>query len=109
VLAAEQEAEIVRRCLAGERHQALAAEFGCASSFVDYLVRHRRSELTAREFEVLRLLATSASPAQIAVQLHLTAQTVRMCASRVYHKLDVRNRAEAVSKAVELHLIEEAS
>ena len=102
----EQEEEIVRRRRAGEPAAELAAEFGCASSFVCYLLRRQSRELIPREVDLLRLLASSASQEQIAAQLQIAPKTVVYYLTTIYHKLRVSGRAEAVGKAVELGLIE---
>lgn len=54
------------------------------------------TDLTAREWQVLALIARSLSNDQIAAELHLARQTVRNRVSQIYEKLGVRSRAEAV-------------
>ena len=66
----------------------------------------RRLALTDRELEILRLLATPKSPAQMASQLFLSKKTVQNHISAIYRKLDVRSRSEAIVKGMELHLID---
>jgi len=56
--------------------------------------------LTAREIEVLRLLARGYSNAQIADELGITERTVKNHAGRIYGKLGVGSRMEAVLHAV---------
>jgi len=51
--------------------------------------------LTARELEVLRLVAAGATNGEIARSLWVTEQTVKFHLSNVYRKLDVGNRTEA--------------
>ena len=51
--------------------------------------------LTAREVEVLRLVAADAPNGRIAAQLWITEQTVKFHLSKVYRKLGVSNRTEA--------------
>jgi DNA-binding NarL/FixJ family response regulator len=65
----------------------------------------RRLELSERELQVLRLLATPMTAAQIAARLFLSAKTVQNHASAIYEKLGVHSRSEAVVKGMELHLI----
>ena len=65
----------------------------------------RRLDLSERELQVLRLLATPQTAAQIAGQLFLSTKTVQNHVSSIYRKLGVRSRSEAVVKAMELHLI----
>jgi DNA-binding NarL/FixJ family response regulator len=61
--------------------------------------------LSAREREVLALIATGATNREIADRLYLSPHTVKEHTSAVYRKLSVRNRAEAVRQAQELGLI----
>lgn len=63
------------------------------------------AELTPREREVLGLIAAGRSNAQIAAGLGLSEQTVRNYAARVYSKLGVHSRAEAVVWARERGLV----
>ena len=51
--------------------------------------------LTDRELEILHLVASGATNAEIARQLWITQQTVKFHLSNVYRKLDVANRTEA--------------
>jgi DNA-binding CsgD family transcriptional regulator len=55
--------------------------------------------------EVLRLLARGRSYAEIAAQLGVTVNTVGTHIKKLYVKLDVHTAAEAVMRAVELHLL----
>ncbi|HEY2492909.1 MAG TPA: hybrid sensor histidine kinase/response regulator transcription factor [Paenibacillus sp.] len=57
--------------------------------------------LTARELEILQMVAQGLRYKTIASKLYLSDGTVRNYASSVYLKLDVRNREEAVQKAVQ--------
>ncbi|MGY1750873.1 response regulator [Modestobacter sp. SYSU DS0511] len=56
-------------------------------------------QLTAREREVLDLVAAGRSNAQIAAALHLSPKTVRNNVSNVLTKLQVADRAEAIIRA----------
>ena len=56
-------------------------------------------ELTAREREVLRLIAQGLTNAAIAERLVLSPKTVRNHVSNIFSKLGVSSRAEAVVKA----------
>ena len=61
--------------------------------------------LTVREREVLCLLAAGASNRQIAQALGVTVGTVKTYTHRIYQKLDVESRIQAVSRAHFLNLI----
>jgi DNA-binding NarL/FixJ family response regulator len=52
--------------------------------------------LTARELEVLKLIANGMTNNEIAVELVLSAGTVKTHGNHIFFKLDFRNRAEAV-------------
>lgn len=62
-------------------------------------------QLTARELEVLRLLATGLSNNQIGEQLYISATTAKFHVSNIMRKLDVSRRAEAVYAASKRGLI----
>ena len=55
----------------------------------------RHVSLTARELQILELVAEGASNGRIARQLWVTEQTVKFHLSNVYRKLGVSNRTEA--------------
>ncbi len=61
--------------------------------------------LTDRELEVLRMLTTSLSSAEIARELFIAPSTVRSHIKRIYAKLDVHNRIEAIQRAHEIDLL----
>jgi DNA-binding CsgD family transcriptional regulator/tetratricopeptide (TPR) repeat protein len=61
--------------------------------------------LTAREREVLRLVAAGLSNRDIARQLVLSVGTVKWYVSDIYSKLDVGNRTQAVARARDLNLL----
>ena len=61
--------------------------------------------LTAREREVLELVAAGLTNAEIAAQLQLSPNTVKEHASTMFRKLGARNRAEAVQRAQRLGVL----
>jgi ATP/maltotriose-dependent transcriptional regulator MalT len=61
--------------------------------------------LTAREVEVLRLLAAGAPNRAIAEQLVVSLETVKKHLSHLFDKLGVANRTQAVARARELGLL----
>jgi DNA-binding CsgD family transcriptional regulator len=64
--------------------------------------------LTAREVEVLQLVATGLSNAEIADRLYLSPNTVKVHVARVLGKIGVRNRAAATEFAIR-HRLHESS
>ncbi len=87
----------------------VAANLGEGIRQLDYVpgaYEQRRLELTDRELEILRLLATPRSAAQIATELYLSKKTVQNHVSAIYRKLGVGSRSEAILRGMELHLID---
>jgi LuxR family maltose regulon positive regulatory protein len=62
-------------------------------------------QLTQKELEVLRLLATRLSRREIGEQLYVSLNTVKTHQRRVYRKLGVEDRDAAVTRARELGLV----
>ena len=63
------------------------------------------ARLTAREVDVLRVVAEGATDQDVAARLGLRPRTVTTYLSTIYAKLDVRTRTAAVRVAREQHLI----
>ena len=61
--------------------------------------------LTAREREVLGLLAAGSSNREIASALFVSLPTVKTHLAHIYDKLDARNRNEALGRAMTLGLL----
>ena len=61
--------------------------------------------LTAREKEVLQLMAQGLANKQIALSLSISEHTVKFHLSSLYAKLGISSRTEAVKRGIELGLI----
>lgn len=62
--------------------------------------------ISARELEVLRLLADGRSNKEIARELDVSPNTVKTHVARLYEKLEVRRRAQAILRARELGMLQ---
>ena len=68
--------------------------------------RPAHAELTARELEVLRLIARGYANKRIAAELHVSEKTVKSHVSAVLRKLDVADRTQAAMYAVRERLVD---
>jgi DNA-binding NarL/FixJ family response regulator len=88
---------------------AVNAPLGFLSTGLAAAVMRRASiaaaRLTAREQEVLELLADGLGSAEIAGRLYLGESTVKTHVTRIYRKLDVNNRAQALVAAMNTGLL----
>jgi len=64
-----------------------------------------RLGISQREMEVLLLVAAGATNQQIADQLFVSLNTIKTHTSRLFEKLDVQRRTQAIEKAKRLHII----
>ena len=62
--------------------------------------------LTKRELEVLNLLATGMTNKEIAIELGVTAGTVKVHAHNIFSKLNVTRRTKAIAEAKKLNLLD---
>ena len=108
----------------GEDMSSLLTNFSSGMPFADYaenllaVFPHSNSDipvsqveevksthLTDREFEVISLLHQRLSNQEIADKLFVSYSTVKRHTANIYHKFQVNNRREAVSKALSLEII----
>src|SRR5690606_17002031 len=96
-----------------EAARAALAELGAAADLraLDEEMRRpgpsvaNQAGLSARELEVLRLVATGKPNKSIAAALHLSVKTVDRHVSNIFTKLKVASRAEATACAYEKKLL----
>ena len=61
--------------------------------------------LSARELEVLQLVADGLSVPEVASRLYISAKTVKNHLASIYQKLDARDRTQAVIRAVRIGIV----
>ncbi|MCS5510963.1 response regulator transcription factor [Curtobacterium flaccumfaciens pv. flaccumfaciens] len=87
---------------------AAAGESALAPAVASRLMARMRApgvSLSAREIEVLRLVAEGASNVDVAARLHITDATVKSHLVHVFSKLGVGSRTAAVSEARSLGIL----
>lgn len=72
-------------------------------SAIELEVPHAR--LTRREVQVLTLIIEGRSSKEVAVFLYLSKRTVDFHLARIFEKLNVTNRVQAIRRAAELGLV----
>jgi DNA-binding NarL/FixJ family response regulator len=101
-------AEALKAVMAGGRYVATSLSAGLVGrlqAVAPPTDQMHHDLLTYREREVLALLAGGASNREIAANLSVTVATVKSHLVHLYAKLEVRNRHEALSRAVGLGLL----
>ncbi|MBA2286329.1 MAG: hypothetical protein H0W02_12675 [Ktedonobacteraceae bacterium] len=98
----------VRRLLVVFAHDTQQTPFSLHLDRVTHL--HQKDDvappvLSERERDIVRLMAQGYSDRAIARQLMLTENTVKTYAKRMYAKLDVKNRTQAVVRAREFQIL----
>ncbi|MBO0870807.1 MAG: response regulator transcription factor [Micromonosporaceae bacterium] len=93
--------------LAAIRRAAVAPDSFTAPDLAGVLRRPQtRARLSAREGEVLRHLLTGSTLATIADTMLVSESTIKTYASRIYRKLGVRDRGQAVDAAIRAGLVQ---
>lgn len=82
-----------------------ALEPAVAARMLARMAEPPADELSARELEVLQLLARGDSNKQIAARLTLSENTIKTHLSRIFDKLGARSRTEAVTVAIQRGLV----
>ncbi|HYE11017.1 MAG TPA: LuxR C-terminal-related transcriptional regulator, partial [Patescibacteria group bacterium] len=78
-----------------------SAPVAAKSKAVSWLIE----PLSEREIEVLRLVATGLSNADITRKLYISLGTVKWHLNHIFAKLGVKNRTQAINKAKDLEII----
>ncbi|HTP18603.1 MAG TPA: response regulator transcription factor [Solirubrobacteraceae bacterium] len=93
--------EAVARAARGEEFVSASVATG-----LEALRRTAHEELLSpREIEIVRLIALGHTSVEIATMLHLSRRTVETHRARIFHKLDLKTRAELVRFALDHRLI----
>ncbi len=82
---------------------------GLAASMLDEVrrlaTRAAAEVVTKREEEVLQLIADGCSSVEVAERLFISQKTVKNHLASIYHKLDARDRTQAVLRALRMGIV----
>jgi DNA-binding NarL/FixJ family response regulator len=90
------------------RHSAVSPRSFLCAGLTDAMLRRATAvatQLTGREHDVLKLLADGLSAAEIGARIHLSESTVKSHLAKIYQKLGVTNRAQALVTAMRVGLL----
>ncbi len=96
--------ELFRAIRAAARGDAVLAP-AVAARLMTHMRAPAEDRLSAREIEVLQLVATGAGNKEIGHSLHISTATVKTHLIHIYSKLDVADRTAAVTVALERGII----
>jgi ATP/maltotriose-dependent transcriptional regulator MalT len=87
------------------REVLIPAEAGTLNPFTPNTVNQQAVGITARELEILTLVARGFSNREIATQLFVSENTVKTHCARAFEKLGAARRTQAVQRCKELGLL----
>ena len=90
------------------RHAAVSPRSFLCAGLTSAVLRRASAaatQLTSREHDVLKLLADGLSAAEIGSRIHLSESTVKSHLAKIYQKLGVTNRAQALVTAMRSGLL----
>jgi DNA-binding NarL/FixJ family response regulator len=112
VLKSVADQDLVEACRAAMRGEPFIYPDALTALMREYLQRARRGErlpgsiLTARESEIVKLIAEGRSSKEIAALLVISVKTVERHRANVLQKLEMRDRTELTRYAIRIGLIE---
>ena len=104
--AAEELIEAIKKVLKGGRYVSAALAERLAFQLGQDEEEKPHEALSAREYEVFRLIASGKKPAAIAKTLHLSVKTVNTYRERVLEKMGLKSTVELVRYAIQNKLVE---
>ena len=104
--APEELIKAIRKVLAGGRYVSPVLAEKLALDLSADAERPAHETLSAREFEVLRMIASGKTVSQIAGELHLSVATVSTYRARILEKMNMTTTAELMHYALRNHLVD---
>jgi DNA-binding NarL/FixJ family response regulator len=104
-MAPDELVNAVKKVMLGKKYISAAVAEKLTSSFDDDQDKLLHENLSDREFDVLKMLATGKSVSDIAELLFLSVTTVSTYRARIISKMNLKNNAEITLYAIEHKLI----
>jgi DNA-binding NarL/FixJ family response regulator len=105
--APEELIRAIRKILAGHRYLSPALAETMAVNSLEKSDQPLHEKLSAREFEILKMLGAGKSVTRIASDLHLSVTTVSTHRARILTKMNLRTTAELIHYAMRNHLVDQ--
>ncbi len=96
----------IRKVASGGKYVTQSLAETLATALASELGKEPHETLSAREYQVMRLLAAGKTVTDIATELSLSVKTISTYRTRILEKLDLRNTAEIMRYAFEHGLAE---
>ncbi|MDP8986765.1 MAG: response regulator transcription factor [Actinomycetota bacterium] len=102
----EEIADAIRQVAAGETPLSRQLAASMLAEVHGIPVDAPEEAVSKREEEVLQLIADGCSSAEVADRLFISQRTVKNHLASIYHKLDARDRTQAVLRAVRMGIVQ---
>ncbi len=104
--APEELAQATRKVLAGGRYVSAGLAERLAARFDESIDKPLHEQLSNREYEVLRMIASGVPLTEIAERLHVSVKTVSSYRARITEKMQMKSNAELIRYALAHKLID---
>ena len=99
--AADELAAAVRKAMAGSTYVSSSLAEKLAFGLVSDGGRALHEKLSAREYQVMRMIAAGKPPREIAGELSLSVRTINVYRSRILHKMKMKSNADLTHYAIQ--------
>ena len=96
----------VRKVIKGENYVSQTVAERLAKAFREGVEKPHHDELSNREYQVIRMIASGKPLKQIAGELYLSVKTVRTYRQRIMEKMRFKSNAQLIHYAIKMHLID---
>ncbi len=95
----------INKVIMGESYVSPETAANIIKSLTEEKTQQQKKKLTSREIEILQLMSEGKTNKEIAYALNLSEQTVKTHAKKIFRKMNVADRAQAVAEGLRKHLV----